>query len=608
MKKILLFTLLVSLLLGDSELDFETDFLDSLDEVSEIATKTKLNIDDSPSFVTILHSEKLQKLGITNVFEALSQVPGVQLKREKSGVLVVVFRGVSQKGEVKLMLDGVTINNTYRGSIYYFLDFPIELIERIEVIRGAGSVLYGSGAISGVVNIITKSANDDNKNNLFISGGTYDNYSGGAILSTLVGDVKVSVDGYYQNSDKTIETTDRDLTDYSVGLNVKDEHLGVIARVKQSEQGNAYGIFTIPDTNKNRYSNINEAIFAQLSYKNRLGKDNHIELLTGYSQYTQDVETRHSLAGTINAKYSENAYYAQVDFKSNIIKNNELLFGTRVEFAKVLESTLATIAAPDLERDTFSFYFNDKYTLTPDLDISAGLRYDNYSDFGDAFSPTLSLIYRVTKEFRLKALYTNAFRAPSWVELTSNSELKAETSNSYELGFVYKKDPVNVLRLNIYKTTLNDMITKDGTYVQNSTGTFQGAELEYIYTPLRNLELNLLSSYVDAKDNDNNNIPDVANILTSASALYEFNSGISISTLLKYVSSSKRSDTDIRDDMSDSTLLDGTLTYMIKDLTLSLIVKDIFDKGTYYALPTSTTNNDFYDGGRSLFLKAGWEF
>ena len=156
MKNIFIFTLLVTSLFANENLKLEEDFLSSLDEVSEIATKTKLNIDDTPSFVSVLRSEKLKKLGIENVFQALSLVPGVQLKRETSGVPVVVFRGVTQKGEVKLMVDGVTINNSYRGSIYHYLDFPIEMVERIEVIRGAGSVLYGSGAISGVVNIITK--------------------------------------------------------------------------------------------------------------------------------------------------------------------------------------------------------------------------------------------------------------------------------------------------------------------------------------------------------------------------------------------------------------------------------------------------------------------
>ena len=615
MKYFLFVTLLTTLLFGNDEFDIDNDFLKSLDEVSEIATKTKLNVDDSPSFVTVLHSEKLQKLGITNVFEALAQVPGVQLKREKSGVPIVVFRGISQKGEVKLMLDGITINNSYRGSIYYFLDFPIELVQRIEVIRGAGSVLYGSGAISGVVNIITKNASDQPQNKLFISGGTYNKYKAGALLSTHLGNAKIFIDTYYQNHDTLIDATDRGLSDYSVGLNVKDEHFGLLARIKKSESGNAYGILGVVDSDKEKYYNLNEAILTQLSYKHSLGKKNDIELLAGYSKYTQNVETKHISLGDLDARYSEDSYYGQVDFKSNIIQDNEFLIGIKAESAKVLRSEfkkgvtpISPIANSNFKREIISFYMNDKYTLYSDFDISAGLRYDNYSDVSNAFSPTLSFIYRVSPKLRIKALYTNAFRAPSWVELTSNANLKAETSSSYELGFVYKQDNANVLRLNIYRTILSDMITKNVSYVQNSNGIFKGSELEYIYTPIADLEINLLGSYIDAEDSNKKDIPDIANILTSASVLYEFSSGFTASTLLKYVSSSHRSSSDTRKSMPSSTLLDGTLSYTFKDFTTSLILKDIFNEGTYYALPTSSSNNDFYDGGRTVIFKAGWEF
>jgi iron complex outermembrane receptor protein len=614
MKYLLPLALISTLLFSNEEFSFEDDLLQSLDEVSEIATKTKLNIDDSPSFVTVLHSDKLQKLGIDNIFEALSQVPGVQLKRERSGVPVVVFRGVTQKGEVKLMIDGVTINNAYRGSIYYFLDFPIEMVDRIEVIRGAGSVLYGSGAISGVVNIITKSSNRE-KGDVFVSGGTYDNYKGGAIVSTTVGDAKVAVDAYYQDHKKDVDSTDRHLKDYSVGININDEHFGILARIKKSEIGNAYGIIGALDLDRDKFQNENEAFFTQLSYKNQLAKDTNIEFLAGYSKYEQVVEAAHPVYGALDADYRENAYYGQMDIVSKSIQNNELLIGVKYEVAEAVDSKwrigthqMRPVADKDSKRETTSFYLNDKYTIYSDLDIAAGIRYDNYSDFGDFFSPTFSLVYRITEKLRLKALYSQAFRAPSWVELTSNPNLEDETSNSIEFGFVYKQNQSNVLRLNVYRTKLKDMITKNTIYVQNSNGEFSGAEVEYIYTPINELELNLLASYIEATDDDDNDIADVANVLVSTSLLYEHNSGFSFGALFKYISSSKRSDTDLRGDFPSSKIFDGTVSYSFKDILVSLVVKDIFNEGTYYALPPSSVNNDFNDDGRSFLLKAAWEF
>lgn len=614
--KHLLFLLLTSmLLLSNEELNFEDDFLQSLEDVSEIATKSKLNIDDSPSFVTVLHSDKLQKLGIDNVFEALAQVPGVQLKREATGVPVVIFRGVSQKSEVKLMVDGVTINNAYRGAIYHYLDFPIEMVERIEVIRGAGSVLYGSGAISGVINVITKSSSSQDANSVFVSGGSYDYYKGGAIVSSKIGDVKIAVDAYYQENQKVIESTDRHLKDYSVGLKISDEHFALLARMKKSDAGNSYGVISVPrkvaDTSKNDFYNINKSLFLETSYQNDLSKNNKLKVLAGYSDYAQKIEANHSLAGTIELEYKEYSYYAQADLISHSLSNNELLIGTKFESSDTLESKIslgADISDPNFSRDIASLYVNDKYSVYSDLDISAGLRYDNYSDFGDAISPTLGLVYRLTNQWRVKALYAKAFRAPSWVELTSNSNLKAETSDSFEAGVVYKQAQNSVVRLNVYHTRINDLITKNGAYVQTQYADFEGMEFEYILTPNNQLELNLFGSYIQAKDKNNEDLPDVANVLATASGVYDLDFGVSLGGLVKYVGSSKRSSSDTRENHSSSLIVDGTFSYTYKDITASLVIKDLFDKGTYYALPTSTLNNDFYDGGRSALVKASWDF
>ena len=620
MKFTILWFLTVGLLFSNDNLNLEDDFLNSLEEVSEIATKTKLNIDDSPSFITVLHQNKLQKLGVDTVFEALAQVPGVQLKREATGVPVVIFRGVSQKGEVKLMIDGVTINNAYRGSIYHYLDFPIELVDRIEVIRGAGSVLYGSGAISGVINIITKSSNQEEKQTVFLSGGTYQTKKTGAIVATDLGFAKLALDTYYQENNKIIDKTDRHLKDYSVGLHLSDEHFALIARLKKSDIGNAYGVIGVPDLNENKYYNENENIFTQLSYNTPIAQKSNIEVLAGFNRYGQVVEVGHpnSSIDKIDTTYREHSYYGEVNFKSSAIENNEVLIGTKFETVKAIKSewkiataSIPPVANPDSARDITSLYFNDTYSLSPVLDISAGLRYDNYSDSGDAYSPTVGAVYRVNSDIRIKALYAHAFRAPSWIELTSNSSLKAENSDTFEAGVVYKHSRENTLRLNVYRTNLNDMITRGSItrkYIQISKTKFLGTEFEYIFIPNNQLEFNLFASYVKAEDANGNDLEDIANYLATTSLIYELDNGLSFGSLLKYISSSKRASTDTRGDFDNSIVFNETISYSFKDFTASLVVKDLFNRGTYYALPSSTANNDFDDGGRSFLLKATVEF
>ncbi len=616
MKKYLSTFILTSAVLMSNEiLDLESDFLQSLDEVSEIATKTKLNIDDTPSFVTVLHSEKLQKLGINNVFEALRLVPGVQLTKESTGVPVVVFRGATQKGEVKLMIDGVNINNTYRGSIYHYLDFPIELIQRIEVIRGAGSVLYGSGAISGVINIITNSS-EENKNKVFTSIGSYDHYKSGAIISQQIGNVKFLSDGYYEKDHKKIATgpdiagttgdSDQSLTNYSIGLNISNENISLITRMKSSDFGNSHGLTNHIDEDTDKYHNLNQMFFTQLKYKNSINKDNTYFISVGYSSYLQNAETK--LPANIDIKYKENSIFTQSQFVSNSIENNELIVGIEYSSSKIKDTNYFT--KENATRKIFSLYLTDKYSATKKLDISAGLRYDNYKDEMQKVSPSFGAVYRVSDDIKIKTTYSKSFRVPSWIELNSNANLSEEEASTIESGIVYNYNQNNKIRVNFFKTEIKNVIAKNSAriYENSAEHNMLGSEFEYIFSPNIQSEMKFSTSYIDAKDKDNNDIKDVANILTNASFIYRFDSGISLGMLLKYTSSIDRSSTDKRDDMSNSLIFDQSISYVNKSFTTTLTIKDLFNHGTNYPLVENTYINDYQDASRTIQLKASWEF
>ena len=622
MKFTLLFISFLSILTANNSLDLENDFLKSLDEVSEIATKTKLNIDDTPSFITVLHAKKLQKLGITNIFEALGLVPGVQLSREISGVPVVVFRGMMQKGEVKLMIDGVTINNAYRGSIYYYFNFPIELVERIEVIRGSNSVLYGSGAISGVINVITKNSQKNVQDTLFVSTGNNDDNLGGFLYSSQLDDIKLSIDSYYHKDNKMIQNpnsiagnSDRHLNDYSIGVNISNEHFGFLGRIKSSEVGNAYGIFGIYDVSKDIYDNQNNSYLAELSYKNSINHDTKLSFLLGYNRYEQNVDAHHPLLNSIESQYKEDSYYSELNIISNNFKKHTLLIGVKLETVRTLQAEwtapIPFISDKDSSRKSLSLYFNDNYSLSQNIDITAGLRYDNYFNFGDSLSPNFGLVYRASDTIRLKTLYSHAYRIPSWIELTSNSSLKAEKADSIEAGLVYKQNSLNTLRVNLFATEVQGMITKPSRqYIQNSNAKFYGSELEYIYQINNQIEVNLFASFIDAHDEDGTDLANVANVLGSSSLNYSLDNGLSFGSLLKYISSSKREVTDIRDDIKSSLIFDETISYVYHSVSTNLIIKDLFNRGTYYAMPLkyNTNNIDFYDSGRTIILKIAWNF
>jgi len=620
MKSLVILSFICSVLLAK---DIEVDFLKSLDEVSEIATKTKLNIDDTPSFITVLRSKKLKELGAKNILEALRFVPGIEVKRELSGVPVIIFRGVTQKSEVKLMVDGVTINNSYRGSIYYYLDFPIDMIDRIEVIRGAGSIMYGSNAISGVINIITKTSQESTKNSVFVSAGSYDYTNIGAVLSTKLEGVKIGLDVYRQKDNKKIDIdepqdSDRHLDDFSVGINIAGENLSFNSRIKKSNAGNAYGILGTADTQQDKFFNENTNIFAQLEYKDKITLNNELKVLAGYTRYNQKVQTQY-ITHVITTDYLEENYFGEIMLSNKSLKNNRFFIGAKIDSAKELKNDWQTdgkdtknlVVDSGLHRDTISLYLNDEYSLGENTNLSAGLRYDYFSDFKGSISPNLGIVYKLNEDIRLKALYSHAFRAPSWIEVTSNDDLVSEKSDTLEAGIIFKPSSQNILRLNAYAMILDDMIVKKRIteYDQDGKNSFYGSELQYTYAPNNNIQIDFIASYVDARDKDNNRLPDVANGLAGCDFIYETDSGFVFGSTLRYVSSSARVDGDTRDNMDESWIFNQTITYNYKDFSASLVLNDLFDANTNYsAAPRDSKAIDFDDGGRNMMLNLSLEF
>ncbi len=123
----------------------------TLDEATEIATKTKMNIDYVPSVVSVQRGDKLKLLGANTVYDALEMLPGIQMQVNQLGQIETVVRGFKNPNsaisdKIKVLLDGVPVSSETFSTAGYVMNFPLELVDRIEVLRGPGSTIYGSGA------------------------------------------------------------------------------------------------------------------------------------------------------------------------------------------------------------------------------------------------------------------------------------------------------------------------------------------------------------------------------------------------------------------------------------------------------------------------------
>jgi len=289
MKKNIFFNLLLILMLTKlSAADTESlETFDSLlEEMSDIATKNSLNVDYLPSVVTVIKADTYRDAGIQNLSEALGMLPGIQIDISTIGYTMTTVRGFKNPNaylsdKIKVLIDGVAINNETAGSSHFYMNFPLQLVDRIEVLRGPGSTMYGSGAFYGTVNVITKLGQSRDEDALTLGVGSYGTLFGSANIHTTVNDWKIFADSYYHRNEKELYSvmkkpwsdpeagfSDEAMKDFSVGFKAHNGGLELLTRYKTTRSGNYYSFEGEWDPIKDRDQyHTDSYLLAQLSYK-----------------------------------------------------------------------------------------------------------------------------------------------------------------------------------------------------------------------------------------------------------------------------------------------------------------------------------------------------
>jgi outer membrane receptor protein involved in Fe transport len=169
-----------------------------------VATKTKTTVQEAPSIVSVITGEEIRNMGARNILDVLRTVPGFDITNMASGsVHKTVVRGMSSSlfnDKTKIMMDGHSLSVHYGESHSHFDRLPIDNIRQIEIIRGPGSALYGTGAFIAVINIITKKGGDE-PSEISVSGGSYGTFKPYGELSYKKDDVSVYAYADYYTTD-----------------------------------------------------------------------------------------------------------------------------------------------------------------------------------------------------------------------------------------------------------------------------------------------------------------------------------------------------------------------------------------------------------------------
>ncbi|MEA3373191.1 MAG: TonB-dependent receptor [Campylobacterota bacterium] len=650
--------LLMSLWLLASEHD-TLDLLEDLQDASEIATRTKLNIDKTPAVVSVLHADQLKKLGIVNLFEALETVPGIETSMGTAGAKQINMRGnkstVSDK--LKLMINGISVNTEVTGASFFYLDMPIEIIKRIEVIRGPSSALYGSFAHIGVINVITKE-NSDEAGLLFGNASSEGYGSAGFVQSVQTERVSVRLDGFYLENDnsrsygpydgiptQTEFTSYEDFTNVSLGANLRfSDDLSLQARWLELDLSNHFGYNEWP-INEDPKSLTSTSIISELRYTPKLTAESSLDIKAGYKRYGIEGGSRLlplpllDLApvdlvacGVIN----EEVFYADaaINYK---LDDHQLLGGIYLGRSEITDTSYGandpstgseaitqplSIIDDGITRRHYALYLHDIYTVSDKWMLNVGARYDHYSDTDSNVAPKVALLYSHNESESYKLMYQRSFRAPTFMELTGkqapligNASLEMETIDTVEFAYNHVTVFDNRFSVNLYYSEMQDFIESDGSlqYVNGEDIRSYGAELEWFYPLSETASLQSNYSYIRAKEKDGDDLPffanHLANVLLSKTWHRNWHSG----TTLRYVGEREREAADPRADLDSYTRFDQAVTYTYKTLTLQATVKNLFDEdircpsklGTLPA--TGTYVNDFPRDGRTFWFSVEWK-
>lgn len=625
------------------------------EQMISIATGYRQPIAEAPAVATVITAEDIKAIGATDLDEVLETVPGLHVARDPLGYdPIYTFRGIyaTFNPQVLVLINGIPLTNLFHGDRnLVWGGMPVEGIERIEVMRGPGSALYGADAFAGVINVITKTRQDIKRNQAGIRYGSFDTKDAWLEYGNSLGGFDLAFVLEYHDTNGQREKIDADAQsafDNILGtsashasgpVNLSRENVDAYLDVgrghwrlrgglqRRRNGGDGAGLAQALDPGGRAesdrwrgdltYHNPNFAddwdVKVQASYLNTtqeisrdlrlfppgavlpIGPDGNINPVTpaGLVAFPDgviakpEVWERHARIGTsaFYKGFPRHVIGGGLGFNySDIYKVREhknfgpgVIDGTTSPIDGKLTDVSGTpfVFLPEDDRKDYYFFMQDVWGFANDWELTSGVRYDRYSDFGDTINPRLALVWSARHNLTAKLLYGQGFRAPSFAETRNqnnpvdlgNPDLDPETIDSLEVSLDYRPTPTLTGVLSLFRYWWDDIILlvpDPGTTTRTAQNAGKqkgyGLELDLSWTPTRNLRL--LGNYAYQKSTDEHSNQDAGNAPQHqlyARAEWEFLPDWKLSPQVNWVGARERPPGDNRSDIDDYTTVDLTL-------------------------------------------------
>jgi len=412
------------------------------------------------SATTVITRQQIENRGQTTVLEVLRSVPGVDVVRQGSdGSLTSLFLRGTNSTQTLVLVDGARVNSPYFPG-YDFSQLSTENVERIEIVRGPFSALYGSDAIGGVVQIFTRPGAARPAGRATLEGGDAGQRQGSVFFSAGTGPFSAAasyrdarVDGDRRNSDwhgrnGSLRLESRVSDAFRVALEgaVSDGDLGLPGAVGAETPHDRYGFreerFSLPVSFRPSENNQAEFLAAYV-----VSKPTSVSVAYG-SESRTDARTL-QFRGSDRWAVGAHELTGVVSYERSKVEDGGT-FGTNLDDS----SSLWGVA------------FQDALALGSGWNVAAGLRYDRHSDFGGAWSPRANVSWLSGNGlWKLRASGGGAFRAPTVGELFypffGNPRLEPERSTSWEIGAERYLGRVGRLEVSLFWNDLTNLIVID---------------------------------------------------------------------------------------------------------------------------------------------------
>jgi len=506
------------------------------------ATRTEVSLQDAPGAITVITAVDIADTPARDIVDILSETPGISLRgRGVGGRKTISIRGAENRHTL-ILINGrrIAASDAVMGHSNYENSWiPLEDIERVEVVRGPLSALYGSEALGGIVNIITKAPTDRWQGSIKLSGGVTSGDGGnntnmGATISgPIVADrlgISISVEALH---DEPVEDEDnppfteiegREILTFSPKIFLTpfgDHRFELFASYSDEERD------LVDSRNVSGVARVRDSLYKLKKYTAGLGWSGTVgptfsKINLYRSQIDKDtINTfRHDGSQTFSPDIATNDVVdAQTSFQ---LAGQLVTLGGEYRDESIEADSLEQIGGKETINHKAVFAQVEIGLLDNRLLLTPGLRYDYHEFFGSEYSPRIYALYKLTDQLNLKAGYGHAFNAPTAKQVSpgyfaftgphqffGNPNVKPEYSDSYEVGIEYFGDKITAKSFYFF-SDIKDLIAYNQIgqvgrvrrYEADNIekARIQGVETELSFELPHDLRLSTSYTWLDAED------------------------------------------------------------------------------------------------------------